>query len=148
MTVARYLIVDSSVFLSRLMMSDVNRSISGSFFEYLKKKNITICIPIVTFFEILHAYFRVVKSIEYVDRFYQEMIDWNLSGKLKIINIESAFLAYFAAFHHLFDIKTADCIMAIAAHRFDYPLITWDRKLLLAAQKSVKAFTPKEFLKI
>lgn len=139
--------VDSSVFVSSLMPADKHFKTSRIFFRFLKTKRITIYIPISVFFEVLHSYFRLTNNINNVDLLYQKMIDWNLSKKLRLINLEAAFLVYFSSFHHMFDLKTADAIVAITALKLKQPLITWDKKLLGISGKRVKALTPESFLK-
>lgn len=99
------------------------------------------------FLEILHAYFRATKNIKATDSIYQKLIEWNYLKTLRIVNMEANSLVHFTAHHDLFDIKTADAIVAMMALRFHQPLITLDKKLLAAAVPHVAAMTPGEFLR-
>ena len=141
----RSIVVDASVFISNFIEDDVGHRSSRRFFFEVKKRKIKIMIPITVFFEVLHAYFRASHDDIKTDALYQTMIDWNISKKLQIINLEASFLAHFGANHNMFDIKTADAIVAVTAYRFKYPLITWDKRLLIHACKHLTAFTPEEF---
>lgn len=103
-------------------------------------------IPLIVLFEVLQAYFRRSNDLKKTDQIYKEMIECNMTKTLRIINIEASFLTYFTAFHHLFHLKTADCIVALTAHRFKYPLITLDKKLLAASKQHIDVYTPPQFL--
>lgn len=140
------IVVDASVFLARLMPSDGHFDSALRFFDMLRKKKIIVTIPVTTLFEILHAYFRTTKNRNATDAIYQEMIEWNLSKSLHLVNIESSFLIHFIAHHHLFDTKTADAIVATTAYHLKYPLVTLDKGLLKNAKKHTEAMTPEEFL--
>lgn len=128
------------------MPSDRNHKVSRRFFQTVRKKNIVIFIPMLTLFEILQTYFRISGDRERTDQLYAEMIEWNISKRLHLINLEATFLVYFTAFHHLFQIKTSDAVIALTAHRLKIPLVTWDKKLLYQTKNQIDAFTPKEFL--
>lgn len=142
----KHIVVDTSVFISRCVPSDKYYNETNKFFKTVFDKKLIVTIPITTFLEILHAYFRGTKNIKATDVIYQELIEWNYLKTLRIVNIEANSLIYFTAHHDLFDIKTADAIVALTALRFKQPLITWDKKLLAAAAPHVTAMTPKKFL--
>lgn len=142
------IIVDSSVFISSLIVEDKYYSISRSFFDAIQTENIIITIPIIVFFEILHCYFRLTQNRQKTDLLYQKLIDWNLSKQLRVSNLEASFLAHFAAFHDLFGMKTSDAIVVLTAHRLRQPLITWDKTMLRRSKKIIQALTPESFLKI
>lgn len=140
------IVVDSSVIISSLIKSDLYHEISRNFLTELKKKKQQIILPVLAIFEILHAYFRLCKNQEKTDELYQALIDWNLTGFLRIANLEASFLVYFTANHHLFPMKTADCVIALTAHRLQLPLISWDKQLLKDTKKYITALTPEKFL--
>lgn len=144
----KLIVVDSSVVISSLIESDPSHEFSRNFLSELKKKKQQIILPILAVFEVLHAYFRLCKDQEKTDKLYQALIDWNLTGFLRIANLEASFLVYFTANHHLFPIKTADCVMALTAHRLQSPLISWDKQLLKNAKKNIQAMTPEKFLDV
>ncbi|MBI4994986.1 type II toxin-antitoxin system VapC family toxin [Candidatus Peregrinibacteria bacterium] len=141
------IVVDSSVFISSFVTQDSRHKISTEFFATIKKKQQQIIAPINVVFEILHAYYRLTKNRQKTDNLYQMIIDWNLTKELRIANIESSFLVYFTAYHHLFNLKTADSIVALTAHRFKYPLVSWDKQFLKNTKKHIKTFSPDEFLR-
>lgn len=141
------IVVDSSVIISSLIESDPFHKFSRNFLSELKRKKQQIILPMLAVFEILHAYFRLCKNQEKTDELYQALIDWNLTGFLRIANLEASFLVYFTANHHLFPIKTADCVIALTAHRLQSPLISWDKQLLKNAKKYLIAITPEKFLR-
>lgn len=140
------IVLDASVFLSRLIPSDPYYEISRDFFTSLREKKTAVFIPILTVMEILHAYFRASKDQKQTDKIYEEIIEWNISKTLHIVNMDASFLVHFTAWHHLLDIKTSDAAVALTAYRLKLPLVTWDKKMLGAAKKYIKVVTPDSFL--
>lgn len=143
---AKSIVIDSSIFISSLISGDTNHKISRKFLAAVKKKKRQVIIPMLAVFEILHAYFKLCKDIDKTDRLYQMLIDWNVDGTLRIINMEAEALVYFTAHHHLFPLKTADTIIAITAHHFKSTLISLDKQLLKNAKKHIRTITPMQFL--
>lgn len=140
------IVLDASVFISRLIPADPYYELSRDFFAAVQKKKMAVFLPMLTVMEVLHAYFRASGDQKQTDKIYEEIIEWNISKTMHIVNIESSFLIYFTAWHHLFDLKTSDAAVALTAHRLRLPLVTWDKKLLRAAKKHIKAVTPDFFL--
>jgi len=144
--IMQQLVVDSSVFISNLIESETNHAVSRRFFSFANKNNITLCIPMSALFEVLHVYLRKSNK-EKRDQLYQKIINANMKGGIRLINLEATFLLHFVAFHELFSIKTADAVIALTAHRLRLPLITWDKQLLEGAQKNITAMDPEAFLR-
>ena len=143
---AKSIVIDSSIFISSLISEDPNHTISRKFLAAVKKKNRQIIIPMLAVFEILHAYFKLCKDMDKTDHLYQTLIDWNIEGTLRVINMEAEALVYFTAYHHLFPLKTADTIIAITAHHFKSVLISLDKQLLKNSKQHIRAMTPAQFL--
>ncbi|MEK7523506.1 MAG: PIN domain-containing protein [Patescibacteria group bacterium] len=141
------LVVDASVLLAHFVPHENHHDLARQFFERVKHQKLTLILPVITFCETLQVYFRIFQNRNAGDRLFQEMIDWNIQKNLRLINLEAGFLTYFAAHHTLFALKTSDSILAITAHRFKCPLISWDKQLVQNAAKHVRAITPEEFLK-
>ena len=142
----KHLVVDSSVFLSHLISNDANHAASREFFNRVKKEKLTLVIPMIAFFELLHVYFRITEDSKKTDELYQEMILWNISKTLRLVNLEANFLIHFAAHHELFSVKTSDAVLAVTALHLKYPLITWDKRLQASAKKHIEAMTPEEYM--
>lgn len=140
------IVVDASVFISGFVDADAHNQHARSFFKTIHAKKIRITISVLTFFEILHAYFRATNNMDATDMLYKELIEWNIEKQLRILNIEASFLAYFGAHHDSINIKTSDAVVALTARRFKYPLITLDKKLLAVASPHINAMTPEKFL--
>lgn len=143
---ANNITIDSSVLISSLIKDEKFSEISKQFISFLRNKNYTIHLPITVLLEVLKAYYRKVKDRKAVNTVYQRFIDWSVTKKLVIINIEGHFLIRFTETQHLYELKTADAIIATTAHFLKYPLITWDEKMLRECRKKIVCMTPKNFL--
>lgn len=143
---ANSLTIDASVLLSSLIADEVHHELSRKALEKIREENITVVLSTWTVFEVLHAHYRRVRDVKLTDQIYRGFIEWNLERRLKILEIEGEFLIYFSSHHPRFDLKTADTVVALTAHRLKSPLLTWDRQLIKAARPQVKAMTPREFL--
>ncbi len=141
----KQLVVDSSVFISNLISGETNHASSRRFFSFANKNNITLYLPMSGLFEVLHVYLRKSNK-QKRDQLYQKIINANMKGGIRLINLEATFLLYFVAFHELFSIKTADTVIALTAHRLKLPLITWDKQLIKGSQKNITAMDPETFL--
>lgn len=144
---SKTLVIDASVFLSSFIWDEHHHPVSRRFIDRLKEQKICVFIPLTIICEVLQAYFRITHDQKATDRLYTFFIDWNLEKGLRIMNLEATFLVYFTAWHHLFNLKTADGIIALAAHRLGYPLVTWDKQLLTQSKKHIVCYTPEEFIK-
>lgn len=138
--------IDSSVFISSFISNDPHYRDSKKFMAQIIKQQNQILIPITSLMEILHAYFRATNDLNKTDELYQKFIEWNLTRQIRFLNLEAEELIYFTAHHHRFNLKTADSLVALTAHRQKCPLITWDKQLLKASP-AIDVMTPKEFLR-
>lgn len=141
------IVLDSSVFISAFIRNEKSSKSSQLLLSILQRKNYTIHMPIIVFLEILNSYYRATLNKEATDDLYRKLINWGIAKKIQIINLESHFLIQFTKKHHLFNLKTADAIITIAAHSLNCPLITWDKKILKNCKKKVAAMSPAQFMK-
>jgi len=142
------IVVDASVFLSSALEGEVHSKISRKFFETIKNSGGKITIPVLTLFEVLHNFYRTNEDSKATQRLHEYFINLNLSGDLKILNLEASFLAYFFTYHQHFNLKTSDAIVVLTAHREKCPLISWDKQMLKQASKGVAIYTPEEYLEL
>lgn len=140
------LVVDASVLLANFVPHENKHALAKQFLERVKHRKLTLILPVITFCETLQVYFRIFQNRDAQDRLFQEMIDWNIQKNLRLMNLEAAFLTYFAAHHTLFALKTSDSVLALTAKRFKCPLISWDKQLIQNARPHVQAMTPEKFL--
>lgn len=141
------LVIDASVFVSTFSEGEEFHAESRAFFEEIMGGKTDIFVPILTIFEILQTFYRNTNDTKRVDRINAYLIEMNMSQRLKVINLEADFLAYFVTHHHEFPLKTSDAVVALTAEREHCPLISWDKQMLKAASKNVETYTPTEFLK-
>lgn len=139
------LVIDASVFLSSLVTHEKYHQESRKFFGMIKKNKIKVHIPILTVFEILSSHFRLINDENITDLIYKELIEWNLTRDLNIINLEANFLVHFTAHHYLFKLKTSDTVVALTAHYLGYPLVTWDKQMIKESRDKFEVMTPAEF---
>ncbi|MBI2634061.1 type II toxin-antitoxin system VapC family toxin [Candidatus Peregrinibacteria bacterium] len=144
---ANNITIDSSVLISSLIEDEKFSKISKRFISFLRDGNYTVHAPITVLLEVLKVYYRKTTNREAVNFLYQRFMDWNITRKLIIINVESYFLIQFMEIQRLYDLKTADAIIATTAHLLKYPLITWDEKMLKHCKRKITCMTPKTFLK-
>lgn len=141
------IVVDASVFLSSALEREVHSKASRQFFEEIKGSGTRVVVPILTLFEVLHNFYRASKNSVATERIHDYFVNLNVTGALKILNLEASFLAHFFSSHKDFDLKTSDVIVTLTALREKCPLISWDKQMLKMASKKVEALTPAEYLK-
>lgn len=134
---AMRLLVDSSVFLSALLETDVHYADSKEFFGYLKEREveISLVIPATVILEITNVLVKLGHPAEagYLPRRFPT---------LETIAIDDEFAARAVPVLERVRLKTADAIIAIAAFLEKATLISWDKKLLAEAGKIVPSATP------
>lgn len=134
------LTIDSSVFLSSLLETDVFRKESRAFFDILiSSHNATITEPITVLFEVANILTRVgEKNISPIlDSFLQ----------FHLLPLDEAIIREMVFISSKVQLKTADTIVVWAAYVSESTLITWDKALLREARHLVPAFTPPDCIK-
>lgn len=144
----RAVTVDTSVFVSSFFHDEVNNKASREFFAFLKENRIQVFIPILVILESLHTYYRKTKNIKETDKINERFMFLNISKSLQIVSTEASFLANFIAHHTDFDLKAADTIITVSAIKTSTPLVSWDKKMIEQCKNKVKAYNPREFIKL
>ena len=139
-------VVDSSVFISSLMGDEAAHEASRLFFQALESQKYLVILPLTGLLEVIHACYRLKADLKLEDFLMDHFIQLTQDKRLRLVPIESGFLASFLKHHHAFNGKTADAIMAVTAAKEHAPLVSWDIQLNKAAGGFVRTFTPSEFL--
>ena len=132
--------VDSSVFLSSLLETDVFRKESRAFFTALTaSEDVTITEPITVLFEVANILTRAG------ERNISPILDSFL--QFHILPLDEAMIREILFISSKVRLKTADALVVWAAYASESTLITWDKTLLREARHLVPAFTPPDFIK-
>lgn len=133
------LTIDSSVFLSSLMVGDTFHKNSKEFFTSLLSPDIVVFEPMTVLLEVCNI---LIKNGE---KDISKVIDSFLL--FQILPIDEAVLHQALFIFKKIRLKTADAIIVWCAYVSESALITWDRTLLREAGKLIEAFTPREYIK-
>jgi predicted nucleic acid-binding protein len=133
--------VDSSVFVSSWIATDINCEASRKFFLQAEEKAHRIAISELVLYEIANVVTRLgeVNRLEwYLEPFLSEAID--------IVPLSSRLFAYFKILASQIRIKTSDLIICATAAMAESPLVTWDQNILkVAARSKLQCYAPSSF---
>lgn len=138
--------VDACVFVSSLVKEDPFFEASRKFLREITQNRIKITMPILTFYEILHVYFKATGSVDLCKGLEQQLMTLNGAKNLHLSPLEAEFTAHFLGNHMEFSSKTSDTVLAIHSMQQKCPLISWDKGLIKACEGQVQAMTPEDFL--
>lgn len=129
------IILDSSVYISRLKPQDVFNSKAKDFLLRLeeKKPDIEIVVPVLIVLEVANILRKTVSEVMPVFAGGQ-IVELTLDLAEKISSI-----------FETFKLKTSDAVILAIAKIYDADLISWDKKLVKEAKKIVRAATPKDY---
>ncbi len=133
------LTIDSSVFLSSLMMGDTFHKDSKAFFTSLLSTDMVVFEPMIVPLEVANILSKIG------DKHIAEVLD--SFSQFHILSIDEEMFQEALFIFGKLRLKTADAIIVWCAYVSESTLITWDRALLREAGKLVPAFTPRDYVK-
>jgi len=139
----RIILVDSSVFVASLLEDDPSHTSVQRFFALLDAQDdmgYSVVEPATVVLEVANTLTRLGHSQEAGD------ITAYFSS-VEIMPIDRAFINSVLPLLKNINLKTADALIAAAAHLLEAALITLDKKLLREAKKITPAYTPEEYMK-
>ena len=131
--------IDSSVFLSSLMVGDTFHKDSKIFFTSLLSADSIVFEPMTVFLEVGNI---LTKNGE---KDLSKVFD--SFSQFQILPIDEGMLQEALFIFGKIRLKTADAIIVWCAYVSESTIITWDRTLLRKAVKLVPPFPPREYSK-
>lgn len=129
------IVLDSSVYISRLKPQDIFNSKTKDFLLRLeeKKPDIEIIVPILIVLEVANVLRKPITEVILV-----------FTGG-QIVELTLDFAEKITPVFESFRLKTSDAVILASAKIHDADLISWDKKLVNEAKKLVRATTPEDF---
>ncbi|MBI3442413.1 MAG: PIN domain-containing protein [Candidatus Sungbacteria bacterium] len=138
----RIILIDSSVFVASLLEDDPSHTSVRRFFALFDARDMrhSVVEPATVILEVANTLMRLGHHKEASD------ITAYFSSA-EIVPIDSVFIVSALPLLKNVNLKTADALIAVAAHLSKATLITLDKKLLREAKKITPAATPEEYVK-
>jgi predicted nucleic acid-binding protein len=131
--------LDSSFLASVLAGDELKSRESAEFLSKIINAGFEIFIPMIVLFETFHFIRRKSKLSRVID--YSHFQNIFFRSPFKYVPHSLKFFKFFKRFTFLSELKTSDAIIVSTALLKNSMLITWDKKILAAANN---AYTPEE----
>ncbi|GAC1349707.1 MAG: hypothetical protein NVSMB27_25340 [Ktedonobacteraceae bacterium] len=135
-------VVDASVWASRLMPQDVNHNISRAWSERFTVEKGLLVSPTFLLIEIAATISRVANDIALAKQIVKDM---NHNDTLNFVSLDSTLVEAAISIAADLQLRAGDAIYVAVAHQLNIPLVSWDKEQLQRAGRLVATYTPGEY---
>jgi predicted nucleic acid-binding protein len=135
------IVVDASVWVSRLIPQDIFHDFSRSWLQYCLSNGEDLVAPILLAMEVAGAVSRRTGDADLAKRTLRQMMS---SGIVRFLPIDHRLGQSAADLASDLGLRGADAAYVAAAYLLGIPLVTWDREQRLRSHGVVIALTPEE----
>lgn len=136
-------VVDASVWVSRLISSDVNHDASHRWMEQYNIAKGRQVSPAILLIEVAAAISRQTGHPELAKEAVKTM---NKVSTLRLIPLDKSIVQLSIDMAVELQLRAADAVYVAVAHHLNIPLVSWDKEQLHRASRLIKTYTPNTYL--
>jgi len=136
-------VVDASVWVSRLIPSDVNYDASYLWMEQYKITNKLIVSPAILLIEVAAAIARQTGNSDIAKEAVTKLSDLSM---MRIIPLDNTLIRLSIDMAANLQLRAADAIYVAVAKHLSIPLVSWDKEQLRKASSLLTTYTPETYI--
>ena len=139
MTAAAAVVVDASVWVSRLLTHEVHHAASHRWLRDALAAGTRLVVPTLLPVEVAAAIARRTGDAAFAQQVVEDLLRL---PPLRLIVVDRQLATSAAQLAAELRLRGADAVYVAAAHRLSLPLVSWDRELVARAASRIAASTP------
>lgn len=135
-------VVDASVWVSRLMPQDVNHDASSFWMERFTAEGGFLVAPVFLLIEIAASISRVTGDTALAKQIVEDI---KSDSMMQAMPLDTTLVQAAVTIAADLQLRAGDATYVVAAHQLNIPLISWDKEQLQRAGSLVSTYTPDNY---
>ena len=136
-------VVDASVWVSRLMPQEVNHNVSSLWTDRFTTLGGMLVAPVFLLIEVAASVSRQSRQPELSK---QSVTDLQTDEAMSFVPLDSALVQTAIELASTLQLRAGDAIYVALAHQMNIPLVSWDKERLQRASRLIATYTPENYV--
>ena len=136
-------VVDASLWVSRLMPQEVNHNASSLWTEQFTTLGGMLVAPVFLLIEVAAS---IARQSGQPDLSRQSVTDLQTDEAMSLIPLDSTLVETAIELASTLQLRAGDAIYVALAHQMSIPLVSWDKEQLQRASRLITTYTPENYV--